>query len=355
MSVVAVNRHKMLEELLLALFGADELRRFVRHGPFGAEVERELPSRDVSAVRLAESVVQELEKRSLIEPELWGRLKGERPRRAAEIETMAKIWRKSPEFGTPGATPASDDPEYLIATALGLEYQAVARLLRPNRTFQRTSTGTALEIGTLARTNSPVRVALVETGHGNDDAGLVVSDVLGYLPKLKGIVFVGIAGGVKDVKLGDVVASDRVYAYEYGKDAKSFMPRPHLGNAAYRLLQRARVVSRGSEWLNRSGIDAEGRERLQAFVGPIAAGSKVVASQHSTVARLIQEHYSDTLALEMEGYGTLRAAWLRGTDAIVIRGISDLLGNKAKTDKAGWQLKAAAHAAAFAAEMLADM
>lgn len=340
------------------MFGADELRRFVRYGPDGAEIEQLLPSRDVSAVRLAESVVQELAARSLIEPDLWGRLTEERPRRAAEIAAMARTWREGEGPGGPATAPttaAPDEPAYLIATALGLEFQAVARHLQPGRKIQRTATGTSLEIGTLTRTNLPVRVALVETGPGNEDAGLVVSDALGHLPKLKGIVFVGVAGGVKDVKLGDVVASDRVYAYEYGKEARSFEPRPHLGNAAYRLVQRARQVSRGDEWLGRDGVDSTTTDRPRAFIGPIAAGNKVVANQSATVARLIRQHYGDTLALEMEGYGTLRAAWLRNIDAIIIRGISDLLGDKSRADKDGWQARAAAHAAAYAVEMLADV
>jgi len=55
----------------------------------------------------------------------------------------------------------------------------------------------------------------------------------------------------------------------------------------------------------------------------------------------------------MEGSGFLRAAWRENiTNAVVIRGISDLLVGKEQTDRASWQIIAAKHAAAFAFKLL---
>ena len=89
-------------------------------------------------------------------------------------------------------------------------------------------------------------------------------------------------------------------------------------------------------------------------MGAIAAGEKVVATTRGEMARLLERHFSDTLAVDMEGYGFLRALHAHaGRETLVVRGISDLLEGKGVTDSAGWQPTAAAHAAAFAIETLA--
>jgi hypothetical protein len=92
------------------------------------------------------------------------------------------------------------------------------------------------------------------------------------------------------------------------------------------------------------------------LLGAIAAGEKVIASRASEVSKFIQENYGDSLAIEMEGHGLLGAASINEqVDALVIRGISDLLDKKADSDSAGAQELAASHAAAFAFELLASI
>ena len=83
------------------------------------------------------------------------------------------------------------------------------------------------------------------------------------------------------------------------------------------------------------------------------AGYKVVSSDGATVYGLIRETYGDSVAVEMEGAGFLLATHANaGVDALVIRGISDLVVDKKVTDEAGWQDVAARNAAAFAVEFL---
>src|SRR5665647_1637365 len=92
------------------------------------------------------------------------------------------------------------------------------------------------------------------------------------------------------------------------------------------------------------------------FVKPIAAGGKVLNSSLSEAYNLIKSDYEDTLAVEMEGYGFLKAAYANPqVDALVIRGISDLIDNKDKADKAGFQKLASRHASAFAFQVLAKL
>ena len=140
-----------------------------------------------------------------------------------------------------------------------------------------------------------------------------------------------------------------------GKDtAREFLPRPDVGQSAHALVQRARAMRKRNEWRVRL-TPAHQKIKSTLFVEPIAAGGKVVASKRSETARLLKRLYSDAVAVEMEGRGFLEAAHVGSTVAIVIRGISDLLSKKASADKAGWQRKAAAMAAAVAFEMLSKL
>jgi hypothetical protein len=143
-----------------------------------------------------------------------------------------------------------------------------------------------------------------------------------------------------------------VYGYESGKDtAGGFKPRPDLDRGSHPLTQRARAMRKRNEWHQRLNPDLPAAEP-ELFVEPIAAGEKVVASQRSQTAKLITKHYSDAIAVEMEGRGFLEAAHVHATIAVVIRGISDLLSKKAAADKEGWQKRAADAASAVAFEML---
>jgi hypothetical protein len=89
------------------------------------------------------------------------------------------------------------------------------------------------------------------------------------------------------------------------------------------------------------------------FAKPIAAGEVLLASTRSRTAEIITENYGDAVAVDMEGYGFLRALHAHPErQGIVIRGISDLIDKKQETEAAGWQPLAAAHAAAFAFAVL---
>jgi nucleoside phosphorylase len=60
--------------------------------------------------------------------------------------------------------------------------------------------------------------------------------------------------------------------------------------------------------------------------------------------------------VEMEAHGFLAGAYLNpGVQALVVRGISDLLIGKSPDSDASWQPVASRHAAAFAVELLASL
>lgn len=77
-----------LSELLLSLFSADELRRFVRYLPDGDALVGALPGANASASQLAVETVFALDRHGLITHEFFDRLVEERPRRASEIKAL---------------------------------------------------------------------------------------------------------------------------------------------------------------------------------------------------------------------------------------------------------------------------
>lgn len=81
-----------LQSLLLRMFSASEMRRLVSWMPNGDELRHSLPDRTVPPVELASELVDLLSRRDLIKQELFALLTQERPRRAREIEMVARAF-----------------------------------------------------------------------------------------------------------------------------------------------------------------------------------------------------------------------------------------------------------------------
>lgn len=243
----------------------------------------------------------------------------------------------------------------VVLTALPVEYLAVRRFLtEPQEEIH--PQGTIYERGHFVAAYQTWEVGIAEVGAGNAGTAVEAERAISHF-KPDIVFFVGIAGGIKDVQIGDVVAATKVYGYEFGKDGKHFSTRPTVGQSAYALVQRAKSEARKSEWVQR--IRGGLATTPSVFVAPIAAGEKVLASRDSELFQFLRTSYNDAIAVEMEGLGFLSAAFAYpNIKAIVIRGISDLIeGKNANDSEQGTEEKrqerAAHHATAFAFELLA--
>ncbi|RSM68958.1 hypothetical protein DL991_41020 [Amycolatopsis sp. WAC 01375] len=240
----------------------------------------------------------------------------------------------------------------VICTALNVEYRAVREHL-DGPFDEREKNGTLYQVGTFRTGHGRWVVALAQTGVGNTQAGIELERAISvFHPQV--VLFVGVAGGRKDVEPGDVVIADEIYDYESGKDtASEFLPRIKTKAPAHRLIARAKAVARDDAWQHRI-LPTTPQPAPKAVIKPIAAGSKVIADQNAATARYLATYCGDAAAVEMEGYGFLHGAYVNDTvQALVVRGISDLLSGKTETADAHWQPTASCHAAAFAFELLA--
>lgn len=235
-----------------------------------------------------------------------------------------------------------------ILTPIPLEYTAVEIFLE--ETHKESRDNISYTIGFFKASHGKYRIILRETGSRNSDVALATERIIHHFKPVI-IILTGIAGGVKDVKIGDIVVGTKAYGYEAGKSTdEGFMSRPNVLPYSTSLLEAAKSIARNSNWQTRI-------KNLQlsptTYFGPIASGDQVVASTQSEIYQRIKKHYNDTLALEMESIGFATAVLpYQNIHTINIRGISDLLDDKNAAHDKKYQAVATAHAAAFVFELI---
>lgn len=243
-------------------------------------------------------------------------------------------------------------PRAVILTALPVEYDAVRQHLRA--CVEETYKGTTYERGVFSPRSGQWDIAIVQAGVGNTSAATQTERAIErFKPDVA--LFVGVAGGVKDVVPGDVVAATEVFSYASGNAARTFLPRSTCFSSTSRMKQNAQAVERTRGWLRRiPGATPEPEPGVR--VAPIAAGEQVISSTRSATYRFLRKQYSQVVAVEMEGFGFLQAVQANPSiEALVVRGISDLLDHKAETEATASQEYASRHASAFAFEVLARL
>jgi nucleoside phosphorylase len=143
---------------------------------------------------------------------------------------------------------------------------------------------------------------------------------------------VGIAGGfpLDGLQAGNVVFSDTIYGYEYGKlEAKVFEPRHNL---VYRsdlglFTSASSLASKTHVWANQ--LELPDGTPARALPGYIASGDKVVDDPDVEFFKQVRESWPKLHAVEMEGVGAATAieqaqAMGQSVGFLMIRGISDM-------------------------------
>ncbi len=220
------------------------------------------------------------------------------------------------------------------------EFRAVRRYL--DNVVSKKRSGLHFDQGTLRTAKRTWTVALLETGSGVANLAFKTTKIIHTL-RPTCIFLIGIAGGVKDVKIGDVVVAEKAYGYGAGKDTKDdLLSRPNGIPGPPKITELLRQLAR----------DYELKVSHKIYLAAIASGDKVLSSKDSYTAQLIKRLYNDTFAVEMEAYGFAMAARDEGIPYANIRGISDLLDSKHRSDHDGSRALAADRAASFWVQLL---
>lgn len=254
-----------------------------------------------------------------------------------------------------------------IITVLIEEYAAVLAELPghardPGEVAPNTYGWTLADVVTAAGSTHRVVVALTGRPGNTSSALAVASTISRWRPSY--VLLVGIAGGlpVDGLRLGDVVISSAIWAYEYGRADAVFQPRHDFTYQVHGgLVRSARVHAATDSWT--AGLESapDGRRDLRALVGPIASGDKVVDRITDELFGRVRAAWPQLVAVEMEGGGAAAAiehARDHDTSAgfLMIRGISDLPGSDAAGHNARtrerWKRFAAIAAARFAVGMI---
>ncbi len=250
-------------------------------------------------------------------------------------------------------------PVAVILTALPLEYLAVEAYLDDIKE-DKAEDGTIYGKGVLRSEGQELIVVIREIGEGNTRASSEVNLAFErYRPDV--MLFCGIAGSIKDASIGDVVVATKVYFCESGKGEEDFRPRPDLSQPTYAALEQAKAEAKKNDWLfllhnKLCSVPGKRPRYHKVYIKPIASVAQVIGSSDAAMIQRIKAHYNDAIAVEMEGFGFLQSCHQHPEMySLVVRGISDLLDDKAQTDEQGNQEIAAASAAAFTFQVLCSL
>lgn len=251
------------------------------------------------------------------------------------------------------ATRANAPIDVIVLTALPIELSALHAALgsRPAVGASKTSSGTTYwSAEVLSRKSSrSLRVCISSIGAaGNPDAAAAVTE-LSTLMKPRLVIMVGIAAGMRGkCRLGEVVLSDRVVAYEpaaatVAEGVSTEIPRPDSYRVAHtiqqditsyladaglheRLQQRTIIPAEGFP-----GIDADlVAKSLTVRSATIASGEKLLRDPEKFQA--IRNLQGKIEVAEMEASGVATACHRSGALFLVVRGISDF-GDSVKDDR----------------------
>lgn len=243
--------------------------------------------------------------------------------------------------------PFSASIDVLILTPIAIEFEAIRTFLKNTRFFTDHLFTRSYCVGNLQQGSHSISIALRETKSGHLPTAKAVQEGMQlFKPQL--LVLFGTAGGLRKVKIGDIIVATVGCSYESGKVVDdSFYSNIKVLSTHQRVIEKASILAKQPA-LWKSQNSPAIAEKTAVHFGPILSGDKVLASDQAPLRQLLRERYYDALGLEMEAYAFLDVAQsYPDTETLIVRGVSDLLGDKTEANLLGSKALAVTNAAAF--------
>jgi nucleoside phosphorylase len=193
-------------------------------------------------------------------------------------------------------------------------------------------------------------IVVVEVGKGNYSS---TSQSRMLIVKLhpQYIILTGIIAGINDkCKLGDILVSEQIVAYEPGKiSLDGLKRRPDSIKVNFDIIQKVKNA-RDTDWFSSILEDRPGNNqgKSNVYLGEILSGEKVV--NNPDFKQELKTIFNQAIGVEMEGYGTALSAYFADANIkfVLIKGVCDYADKK--NDE--WHKYAADAASAFTVKLI---
>jgi nucleoside phosphorylase len=233
---------------------------------------------------------------------------------------------------------ADDSIDWVVLTAIPLEYQAVVAELREPKELQ--DWLVPVTVGVMGDS----RVICVLSGKGGNRTAATLQYIV-ERTRVSKVVLVGIAGGFPEQKVarGDVIIARSVLGYDFGKLVNGkYIRRPEEDwQCDEGLVSHAEIIATDSRkpWFQSIELarpDGQPTGTSTVHVGYLASGDKVVDDADHDFFREVRASIPEIHAVEMEAAGAAAAVRLRQMSGVmrfvVIKGISDQLYSNGATE-----------------------
>lgn len=244
----------------------------------------------------------------------------------------------------------------LVVTAVELEHTEVHnRLVNAERVRVG---GTWMVRGEVPGHHIDWTVYLARAGMGNATSAALVGLAAREL-RANLVAFVGTAAGLKpsDQRHLDVIVASRIHNPYAGKQVPTEVGSVLLGRDRTYAVPAPMVAAvnayiADSEWASSPRSRNFNAKHPHAFVAPIVSVEAVQADPDGPLLQQIRNRFQDAAALDMESFGLAAGSDIHDLPVLVVRGISDFIGDKTELGNDDQQPLAAGNAAWLLRDLL---